>query len=191
MFGHQSDDGERRVPLSQDTRHCVRSALSWMSCLCLQHYCFMLPKFCHKAVATDVESGISTDLAHHFSCDNHGFNSSKEYVQAQAIHDLFNLRLVPTTNINASDTCNCQHHDQKVGMCALRSTTCSMFNETTDVTKQAFSWQAWATDLTTSNVGHHKDKHGSATPSAAEAAALADLVKRYPAEAGCKNASAA
>ena len=152
---------------------------------CAQYYCFMFPKMCHKAIATETVSGISMRSGppyDHWSCGSQdGFDTNKDYVEATALYRLFNKALVHNTT-NTTDTCNCEHKDQKV---RARATTCSMFNQTTDVPKKAFSYRAWATDLTTTNKVSDRDKY--ATAAAAEVAALADLVKKYPSEAKCHN----
>merc|ERR1719454_2508996 len=112
------------------------------------YYCFMFPKMCHKAIATETVSGISMRSGppyDHWSCGSQdGFDTNKDYVEATALYRLFNKALVHNTT-NTTDTCNCEHKDQKVGECSIRATTCSMFNQTTDVPKKAFSYRAWAT----------------------------------------------
>ena len=101
-----------------------------------------LTKF--EATVTELNSGVSSGKV----TDKH-----KNDAYEKAIFELFNDHLIHTTPTSA-DYCNCQHADEAVGKCTIRATVCAMFNSTADVATSALSYQAWATDMKTSNVGH-------------------------------------
>ena len=139
-------------------------------CMCLFNF---KPKY--KAKAKERNSGKSSDTT--------GWHSGKDEAYEKAVEQLFNDRLVhDPSRPNASDYCNCQHSDQAVGHCNIRGTACAMFNSTSDVKKGKLSYQAWATDLGSLNVGH-VDKY--ADPLAAGKAAFMAMLQKYPSEGDC------
>jgi hypothetical protein len=79
----------------------------------------------YKADATETTSGKS-------SGDTPWYKHSEE-AGDNALLILFNKALIhtePETTPLQKDYCNCQHKDQKIGICTIRATVCAMFNST-------------------------------------------------------------
>lgn len=141
-------------------------SISVEGCGCIEHF-----KLKYKAQATEEHSGVSSGYQEWFD--------SSDGAGTHAVFALVNDHLVHTTPTSA-DPCNCFHQDQKLSNCTIRATVCAMFNTTDDVSSGKVSYHAWATDLTSLNVGEVTQY---ADPVNAAKAAFTALFTKYPQEA--------
>jgi hypothetical protein len=88
--------------------------------------------------ATDVASGRTSGMM--------SWYKSKNGAGGAAVSKLFNTYMTHTS-VNQTDYCNCEHVDQPVGVCKIRSTVCASFNTSDEAVAHRPSYQGWAQDL--------------------------------------------